>query len=241
MKSPRLLPLPAVVAYSDTVRSECFHNIASLEGLSTRVFVDLGAHMGLFSLWALAITEDSQSYAYEPYPDNFNILRQHVSLNNWEHNLFTYEEALWESNGEEDLSVSSDPYSESHMISSIESLPFSGETVRVRTVSPQVVFDRLPADLPIGYLKSNCQGGEFFLLSYLLEHEEILQRTERMFIDSHPSCWSGEGLAQYVTMFIDFRTRYVDSGLIAVCAKVASLFAQGVSPEVLEVLTVNTL
>jgi FkbM family methyltransferase len=46
------------------------------------IIIDIGAHIGSFSLCAAKLSKNGQVYAYEPYPENFILLQQNVELNN---------------------------------------------------------------------------------------------------------------------------------------------------------------
>lgn len=46
------------------------------------VFYDIGAHVGLFSVAASRLIPGCTIYAFEPMPDNFEVLKSHLQINN---------------------------------------------------------------------------------------------------------------------------------------------------------------
>lgn len=50
--------------------------------LNNGVFIDLGAHIGIFSVWANLNYSPAKIICIEPFPDNLRLLDQNLSLNN---------------------------------------------------------------------------------------------------------------------------------------------------------------
>lgn len=43
--------------------------------------IDIGAHIGSFSIYAACIAEKGNTYSYEPYAENFELLKENISFN----------------------------------------------------------------------------------------------------------------------------------------------------------------
>lgn len=57
------------------------------------VFIDIGAHIGTWTLAALAMGA-SHVYAFDPYKEMFDILKENVRLNGWSERLTAIEKGL---------------------------------------------------------------------------------------------------------------------------------------------------
>ncbi len=58
------------------------------------VVIDLGAHIGAFSLFAASRARDVKVYAFEPFPQNFSILKQNIGMNKFKDNIKPFELAV---------------------------------------------------------------------------------------------------------------------------------------------------
>jgi FkbM family methyltransferase len=57
------------------------YRIQSLRLNRQPIAIDLGAHIGIFSLWFNTVYPDSSVYCFEPHPDNFQLLKKNVNQN----------------------------------------------------------------------------------------------------------------------------------------------------------------
>lgn len=57
--------------------------------ISSDVFVDVGANMGLYTLWA-AKNKNTQTYAFEPESQNYALLNQNIFVNGLSHKIKAY-------------------------------------------------------------------------------------------------------------------------------------------------------
>jgi len=65
------------------------------------VVIDIGAHIGAFSI--LAGSHGAQVYSFEPFPRNFSHLQENVVLNGLGHRISSFNLAVWDRTGEERL------------------------------------------------------------------------------------------------------------------------------------------
>jgi len=69
-------------------------------------FVDIGAHIGCYTVTgAAAIGETGKVYAFEPHPENADLLSRNVSLNGYERRVEIVRKAVFSSTGEAVLGV----------------------------------------------------------------------------------------------------------------------------------------
>lgn len=164
------------VAYSKTIES--LYKIESIKGLKDKICLDLGAHVGIFSLRVAELTQ-CIIHAYEPHPENYQTLLYHISINGFQDRIIPFNYAVWKDEGEAELNLNGS-LSDIHSLCDVSS---QGK-IKVKTVTPEKVFHR--ASGPIGYLKINCEGGEYYLLRYITEHKEVMARTDRICLELHP-------------------------------------------------------
>ena len=58
------------------------------------IIVDIGANIGVYSVYASTKGKNNKIYAYEPMKENFEILKQNVALNNCEGKVFSFNLAV---------------------------------------------------------------------------------------------------------------------------------------------------
>jgi FkbM family methyltransferase len=137
--------------------------------------IDVGAHIGTFSLLAATKVRNGKVFAIEACQDTFNILRINVALNQfW--NVEAFHFALSDAVGQTTLHYDEENWGHSIM----KRLSPQGETVATDTLA--AFMDRNSIDR-CNFLKFNCEGAEFPIV--LSTSIEMLQRIERMLILYH--------------------------------------------------------
>jgi len=71
---------------------------------SRRIFVDIGANTGSFSLLP-AVNKELYCYSFEPNPVAFDILGENIELNNIVDNVFAYNFGVWSERADMDLKI----------------------------------------------------------------------------------------------------------------------------------------
>ncbi|HYT37778.1 MAG TPA: FkbM family methyltransferase [Ktedonobacteraceae bacterium] len=145
------------------------------------VVVDVGAHVGVFAIFAASMTYN-KVYAFEPFPSNYEILAKTVAINGLKQ-IIPQQAAVSDKVGTAVLQLS--PISSTrHFLSDSkilqtledyqtrsESFPFAkvmpGElkdTLEVPTVTLPEIMDKNHIE-QIGFLKLNCEGAEGLILN----------------------------------------------------------------------------
>jgi len=122
------------------------------------VVVDVGAHIGSFSL--IASRSACQVLAYEPEPSNFQMLKKNVELNHLE-NLTIFEMAVAGSSGYQEFFTYEDGSTGTHFLSSEGS--DHAVKKRVQTISLEDIIKREGLSR-IDFLKLDCEGAEHDIL-----------------------------------------------------------------------------
>jgi FkbM family methyltransferase len=138
--------------------------------------LDIGAHIGAFSVLAATRARDVTVYSYEPFPDNFNLLKENIGLNQLE-NVKPFPLAVAGSGGKRKLFImGQDSHSHSllaettiHIVVDSITLPeiFGGNNIET-----------------CSFLKLDCEGAEYEIL--FNTPEEYFNRIKRIFLEYHP-------------------------------------------------------
>lgn len=209
---------------------EKHYQVSKLKNTKGKVCLDLGAHVGTFALKVAELTK-CLVHSYEPYPANFRILSYHVKVNQLWGRIAGFEEALWGDEGTHHISVDPKNYSEAHTIYKMN----GWNRTKINTTTAEKVFSRIHS--PIAYLKANCQGGEYYLLKYLMEHKEILNSIERMAIQIHPDMIGKDKMDEVITALDYILCNYKKPFKI----NFASLFRTITSDKIVNKYTINKL
>jgi FkbM family methyltransferase len=72
---------------------------------SNPIIIDIGAHIGGFSLMAASKYPDSMIYCYEPHPENYSLLKENIMMNNFENTISCYQKAVTGKSGKINLKI----------------------------------------------------------------------------------------------------------------------------------------
>ncbi|MFH1784997.1 MAG: FkbM family methyltransferase [Candidatus Micrarchaeota archaeon] len=123
--------------------------------------VEIGGHIGIFSVLAAKMASHGRVYTFEPNPDNFNLLATNLAINRIG-NVIARQEAVSDRAGS--LTLYIDPGNTGgHSIHRTEQTR-SEITVRTTTLTDIVDQNRLRR---IDFLKMDCEGAEYEILRRL--------------------------------------------------------------------------
>ncbi len=126
------------------------------------VAIDIGAHVGIVSIYLAKKHPDIHIYAYEPTKENFERLVRNLTVNNIK-NVSPYNEGL--SNDGRDLVLSGDPAINTGGMSAFTTP--NGHSQKVPTKTLAKVIGGIFEDSPNGsvkLLKIDCEGAEYEVL-----------------------------------------------------------------------------
>lgn len=136
------------------------------------IIIDIGANIGTFSLYAASSTDNTIIYAYEPMPENYQLLSENIKANKLEDRIIPYNLGVAASNGDRKLYISGrSPFYSMHTKAE------SDQFINIRCISLQEVFKSNKIN-ECGLLKIDCEGAEFEILyntpdSYFQRIKEI--------------------------------------------------------------------
>ena len=137
------------------------------------VVVDIGAHIGVFTVYS-AKKVDCTVYSYEPRPDNFELLKENVSLNKIEACVKTFQFAVGGVSGSLDFCMDAEGLGQIG--------GSNGNKIIVRTVTLKEIFDSNNL-LKVNFLKIDVEGEELEML--LNFPKEYFPRIEKIAMESH--------------------------------------------------------
>jgi FkbM family methyltransferase len=140
-----------------------------------KTIIDIGAHIGAFSIFAKNKFPNANVFAYEPSPVSYKLLQDNIELNIL-NNVNTFQSAVSDKRGIAELSIfPNSNWSDSLLTSSIH-------TVRVLTVTLEDIFKVNKIDT-CDILKIDTEGSEWNILSVL--PKEIFNRINSIIIETH--------------------------------------------------------
>ncbi|MDO8512631.1 MAG: FkbM family methyltransferase [bacterium] len=143
---------------------------------SKDTIVDVGAHIGVFSVYTATLAKQGKVYAIEPMPDNYALLQANIELNNLK-NIITINEALSADNEGRNLNVSNSTGGHSFIFSNNK----NGE-LGVNTESLSVLFAKHNIQ-HIDLLKMDCEGAEYEIL--FNTPKETMDKIDKISMECH--------------------------------------------------------
>lgn len=140
------------------------------------VVVDLGAHIGSFSVWAARQAPNGQVYAFEPNHENYRLLEENKKLNDIA-NLSIFNFAVSDKSGEVVL-FASDHCSMSHSL--FETDAKNSKTVRAVSLAEILQANQIDK---VDYLKLDVEGAEYLVI--LNTPPQTLRQIDKIFIEYH--------------------------------------------------------
>ena len=147
---------------------------------SSDTVIDVGAHIGLFTLYASQSCKIGNIYSYEPVKENFEILKENMNINNLK-NVKIFNLAVSNSNSTITLFMNNDESGHS-MFSE------SSENIIVKSTSLMKIFDDNKIK-ECNFLKLDCEGAEYEIIEKLPStYFEMIEKIiiEYHMVDSHP-------------------------------------------------------
>ena len=139
--------------------------------------IDIGGHLGFFSLYASLLNSNVPIYTFEPHIGNYEILKKNLKDNRIK-SVYPKQLAVSDTFGQVDLQLSKEDLNHSL----VRPLEPTGETQPIQTTTLERIFQKnniRHCDL----LKIDCEGAEFSLL--YATSDKILDRMSNIFLEYH--------------------------------------------------------
>jgi FkbM family methyltransferase len=157
------------------------------------VVIDIGAHIGAFSVWAATQAISGQIYAFEPNHENYLLSEENKLLNDLK-NLHIFELAVSNKSGEAVL-FNSEYHNMTHSL--IEDGMENKEVVH--TISLGEILQENNIDR-VNYLKIDAEGAEYLIV--LNAPSKVLVKIDKIFIEYHDNLDHGHNFKELVRYLI---------------------------------------
>ena len=162
-------------AFEEIISSQEYRFITTLfQKSSPEIIIDLGANVGLFSLYALSLWSSAQVHSLEPNLSTYNVLHHNQKINpglNWH----TYQYAVWEQDGE--ISFETGKVSTSSRVMPGQS---GG---KVPAITLDTFFSKYVNSPVLSLVKIDIEGAEEAVLR---SSTHLLGRIQNLVIEVHP-------------------------------------------------------
>ena len=173
------------------------------------VIIDVGGHIGLFSLYASQFCKNGSIFTFEPMVENFDLLSENIKLNNLD-NIKIFNLAVSNSNSSVKLYLNQDDAGHS-MFSK------SSKSVTVNSISLQQIFDNNNIDY-CDFLKLDCEGSEYEIIKNL--PTPYFKKIKKMIIEYHMADTNPELLDELISILksqnytLETKTLFKDIGFL---------------------------
>ncbi len=142
------------------------------------VVVDIGAHIGFFSIFASTLARNGKVFSFEPMPENFMLLSENIAMNNIR-NIAAFNQAVGAKDGKQEIFLS-EHNTGGH--SFFHTKKNSEKTITVPVVSLKSFMKSHNLNA-IDFLKMDCEGAEYQILFNL--SRETLQKIKKISMEFH--------------------------------------------------------
>ena len=171
--------------------------------------IDVGGHIGLFTLYASQFCKTGSIFTFEPEKENFELLSENISSNNLNH-VKSFNLAVSNSSSSVTLYLNEDTAGHS-MFSK------SSQSITVNSISLKKIFDENNID-HCDFLKLDCEGSEYEIIKNL--PSEYFQKIQKMVIEYHMTDTHPELLDELVKILksqnykLETKTLFNDIGFL---------------------------
>jgi FkbM family methyltransferase len=156
--------------------------------------IDIGGHLGFFSLYASLINPKVPIYTFEPHAGNFELLKKNLKDNHIK-NVQAKNLAVTDKAGEVELKLSKEDLNHS----TVHAIEDTGEVQKVGSIT---LFGLEQVDL----LKLDAEGAEFQIIEK--SPAKVFEKIENIFLEYHD--WVPDGDHKRLKRFLEAQGYEVD-------------------------------
>ena len=138
------------------------------------IVIDIGAHIGLFTIYASQFCTKGKIYSFEPVLENYELLLENIKLNKLD-GVTSFNQAISNSNEPIKLFLNNDEAGHS-MFSE------SSKSIIIDSISLQKIFDKNQIK-HCNFLKLDCEGAEYEIIKNL--PSEYFKKIDKLVIEYH--------------------------------------------------------
>ena len=157
------------------------------------VIIDIGAHIGLFSVIAAQVTgKTGKVYAFEPAPGTYSLLQKTVAINHGETVIESFKKAVGKENGKITFFISNDLADNSNsLVNYKEDRTLHGIDVAVTSIDNFVKEKNINR---LNFIKIDVEGAEYDTLQGAVETLRTLKPVCIVAIHPQPIAAKGDSL-----------------------------------------------
>lgn len=144
---------------------------------NSHIIIDIGAHIGVFSLLAAITCPEAKIYCYEPEPNNYELLIKNIEQNNLLDRLNSYQLGVARSNEERILNVAKINTGGSSIVWGQE----RNKKITVDCITLKSILEENHID-KVDFVKMDCEGAEFEIL---YSSQNLLQKIDVISMEVH--------------------------------------------------------
>jgi FkbM family methyltransferase len=149
----------------------------------TDIVVDIGAHIGVFTVYAARRASKGLVLAYEPFSENFVYLQQNKEINNLS-NLKIFNKAVTSTGSNIDLFISA----LNTVCHSLYKLGSTKRAIQIQSTTLKDMFEENKLD-KINFLKIDTEGAEFDII--LNASMDVLDKIDKLIVEYHDGLSTG--------------------------------------------------
>lgn len=161
---------------------QAFANVWLLEEYKERGFeinnedtiIDIGGHVGLFSMYASIKCKSGKIFTYEPIKENFQLMKENIQLNKLT-NINIFNLGVSDKNGKKKIFLNKDSSGHSFYAK-------TDQWIEINTISLNDIFKTNNIE-KCHFLKLDCEGAEFEILEGL--NEQYFEKIEKLCLEYH--------------------------------------------------------
>ena len=162
------------------------YKIKKFEIHSDDVIIDIGAHIGIFTIYASQFCNNGKIYSFEPVRENYDLLLNNIKLNHSEQ-VKPFNLAVSNTN-DDVVAIYINDDKAAHSI-----FPSSESSINVKSITLQNIFEENNIN-HCNFLKLDCEGAEYEILcnlptKYFKKIDKIVM--ECHFVDKKPELIDG--------------------------------------------------
>lgn len=178
--------------------------------------MDIGAHIGLFTLFASQFCKNGKIYCFEPVKENYDILVSNINLNHLS-NVSAFNIAVTDKTSPVRIFLNQDE--SGHSMFEQNSTPIETQSTTLKNI-----FDENNIH-SCDFIKMDCEGAEYEIIRTL--PQDYFGRIQKMIIEYHMADNKPELLRELISKLKSFsfvigkKTLFADIGFLYVKAKSA--------------------
>ncbi|MFA5031717.1 MAG: FkbM family methyltransferase [bacterium] len=163
------------------IHGEPVYNVKGLSIPDNSVIIDIGAHIGTVSLRMATAAKNVKVYAFEPFPENFALLKKNICENNLDKVITPYKLAISNINRKRNLFTCTER-TDGHTFYKHKDFKF-GKAINVNCITLPEFLSKEKIK-QVEFLKIDAEGAEYDI--FLEGDISFLDKVKKIGMECHP-------------------------------------------------------